>query len=397
MEESMENCKIVLKSGYTHASEKGNPWVYSDEIEGFSGTYENGDIVDVFNGRDHFIGRGFINDQSKISVRIMTRDQGEAVDEALIRRRLHSALRYRQQVMGGETSFRLVFGEADFLPGLTIDKYGDYYVIQSLALGMDRFKDTIVHILTEDFQAAGIIERSDVAVRKLEGMEEFKGFLTEPFDPVIQITENGIKYQVDLLNGQKTGFFLDQKENRRAIRRLVQGKTVLDCFTHTGSFALNAGASGAASVLGIDVSKEAIALAQANAELNGLAETVRFEAHNAFDLLPEWSREGRKFDVVILDPPAFTKSRGSIEGAKRGYREINLRGINLVEREGYLITCSCSHFMKEEVLRKTIAEAAAASGRQLRQVEFRTQSSDHPILLSLEETYYLKFFIFQVF
>lgn len=392
----MEQCIINLTPGKTHAVEKGNPWIYTDEIENFSGTYTNGDIVEVRNGKGWVVGKGFINDKSKIAIRIMTRDPAEAVDEELIRRRLKTAADYRRDVMAGEDSYRLIYGESDFLPGLTVDKYGDYYVLQSLALGIDRFKDSVVRILIEDYQAKGIIERSDVKVRELEGMEMFKGFLSEPFDPIITITENEVKYRVDLMNGQKTGFFLDQKENRRAIHRLVKNRSVLDCFTHTGSFALNAGFAGASSVLGIDVSEEAVALARENAALNGLTDRVAFEAHNAFDVLPAWSKEGRQFDVVILDPPAFSKSRGTIAGAIRGYREINLRGIKLVAPGGYLATCSCSHFMKEELLRRTIVEAANSAGRMLRQVEFRTQSADHPILMTSDETYYLKFFIFQV-
>ncbi|MFZ2257835.1 MAG: class I SAM-dependent rRNA methyltransferase [Clostridiaceae bacterium] len=392
----MEQCIINLKPGKTHAVEKGNPWIYSDEIENFSGTYTNGDIVEVRNGKGWSIGKGFINDKSKIAIRMMTRDPEEAVDDELIRRRLKTASDYRRDVMGAETSYRLIYGESDFLPGLTVDKYGEYYVIQSLALGIDRFKDAVVRILVEDYEAKGIIERSDVKVRELEGMAMTKGFLTEPFDPIITITENGVDYRVDLLNGQKTGFFLDQKENRRAIHRLVKNRSVLDCFTHTGSFALNAGLAGASSVLGIDVSADAVALAKENAELNGLSDRVQFEAHNAFDVLTAWSKEGRQFDVVILDPPAFTKSKGAIAGAVRGYREINLRGIKMVAPGGYLATCSCSHFMKEDLLRRTIVEAANSVGRTLRQVEFRTQSADHPILMTSDETYYLKFYIFQV-
>lgn len=393
----MPECIINLTAGKTHAVERGNPWIYTDEIENFAGSYENGDIVEVRNAKGFFVGRGFINDQSKIAVRILTRDPAEAVDGELIRRRLHQAAAYRRDIMPGAEAYRLVYGESDFLPGLTIDRYGDYYVLQSLALGIDRFKGVIVEILTGEFGAKGVIERSDVRVRELEGMQPWKGFLTEPFDPVITMTENGVKYKVDLMNGQKTGFFLDQKENRQAIHRLVRGRTVLDCFTHTGSFALNAGLAGASSVLGIDISEDAMAMARDNAELNGLTDRVRFEAHNAFDVLPAWSREGRSFDVVILDPPAFTKSRGSVSGAVRGYREINLRGIRMVAPGGYFISCSCSHFMKEDMLRRTIVEAAGNAGRLLRQVEFRTQSADHPILMTSDETYYLKFFIFQVF
>lgn len=393
----MESCIINLKPGKPHAAEKGHPWIYTDEIENFSGSYQNGDIVAVNNARGHFIGRGFINDQSKIAVRIMTRDIEEAADGALIRRRLHQAAAYRRDIMPDEEAFRLVFGESDFLPGLTIDRYGDYFVLQSLALGIDQFKPDVVRVLQDEFGAKGILERSDVKVRELEGMEPYKGYLSEEFDPVVTITENGVKYRVDLWNGQKTGFFLDQKENRRAIKRLVKGRSVLDCFTHTGSFALNAGLASASSVLGIDISQDAVALAKENAQLNGLDGTVSFEAHNAFDALPAWSREGKTFDVVILDPPAFTKSRGTVSGAVRGYRDINLRGLRMVAPGGYFITCSCSHFMKEEMLRRTIAEAANGAGKILRQVEFRTQSADHPILMSSEESYYLKFFIFQVF
>lgn len=393
----MAECVINLKAGKTHAVERGNPWIYTDEIENFAGSYENGDIVEIRNAKGFFVGRGFINDQSKIAVRILTRDPDEAVDDELIRHRLRQAAAYRRDIMPNTQAYRLVYGESDFLPGLTIDRYGDYYVLQSLALGIDRFKGVIVEILTGEFGARGIIERSDVRVRELEGMQPWKGFLTEPFDPVITMTENGVKYKVDLMNGQKTGFFLDQKENRQAIHRLVKDRTVLDCFTHTGSFALNAGLAGASSVLGIDISEDAVAMARDNAELNGLIDRVRFEAHNAFDVLPAWSREGRSFDVVILDPPAFTKSRGSVSGAIRGYREINLRGIRMVAPGGYFISCSCSHFMKEDMLRRTIVEAAGNAGRLLRQVEFRTQSADHPILMTSDETYYLKFFIFQVF
>lgn len=392
----MEKCSIYLSQGKSRRVEKGHPWVYTDEIENFSGEYTNGDIVDVYNQKGYFIGRGFINDNSKIAVRIMTRDINEEIDASFIERQIDMAFKYRLEVMGDEKSFRLVFGEADYLPGLTIDKYNDYYVIQSLALGIDKFKDDVVRILTNKYNAKGIIERSDVKVRELEGMEMFKGYLTEEFAPIVEIEENGVKYKVDLLNGQKTGFFLDQKENRRAIHRIVKDKTVLDCFTHTGSFALNAGIAGAKEVLGVDVSEDAVNIAKANAKLNNLEDKVKFEAHNAFDVLPLWAKEGRKFDVVILDPPAFTKSRNAIANAKKGYKEINLRGLKMVNKGGYFVTCSCSHFMSEDLLRQTIIEAARDAKRDLRQVEFRTQSADHPIFMASDETYYLKFYIFQV-
>ncbi len=387
--------KFYLYKGKGFKVEKGHPWVYTDEIEEYDGDYNNGDIVEVYNHRREFIGKGYINDQSKITIRLLTRDIDEDIDEDFFRRRLHTAWDYRKKVID-TSSCRMVFGEADLLPGLTIDKYEDYYVIQSLALGIDRYKYIIVKLLMEEFNAKGVYERSDAKVRELEGMEQKKGFLTEPFDTMVQITENGVKYYVDLENGQKTGFFLDQKENRKAIHKICKDAEVLDCFTHTGSFALNAGLAGARSVLGIDVSQHAVDCANENARLNNLQATVKFECHNAFDLLPKWSKEGRCFDVVILDPPAFTKSKDTVKSAVRGYKEINLRGIKMVKRGGYFVTCSCSHFFTEELFRKTIAEAALDARRTLRQVEFRTQAPDHPILWNSDESYYLKFVIFQV-
>lgn len=376
-------------------AEQGRPWIYTDEIKEYEGEYKNGDIVEVYNHKHYFIGKGYINDASKIAIRIMTRDINEEIDKEFFRRKFKAAWEYRKTVID-TSSCRLIFGEADFLPGLTVDKFEDYYVIQISTLGMDQFRDIIVQVLVEDFGAKGVYERSDIKTREIEGLEQTKGFLTEEFDTNVQIIENGVKYIVDLENGQKTGFFLDQKENRAAIHRICKDKEVLDCFTHTGSFALNAGIAGAKSVLGIDVSQHAVDCATRNAELNNLQDTVKFECHNAFDVLADWSREGRKFDVVILDPPAFTKSRGTINGAKRGYKEINLRGIKMVKKGGYFVTCSCSHYMAEDLLRKTIAEAAHDAHRSLRQIEFRTQSCDHPILWNSDESYYLKFFVFQV-
>ncbi|MGV3025259.1 class I SAM-dependent rRNA methyltransferase [Clostridium thermobutyricum] len=376
-------------------AEQGRPWIYTDEIKEYEGEYKNGDIVEVYNHKHYFIGKGYINDASKIAIRIMTRDINEEIDKEFFRRKFKAAWEYRKTVID-TSSCRLIFGEADFLPGLTVDKFEDYYVIQISTLGMDQFRDIIVQVLVEDFGAKGVYERSDIKTREIEGLEQTKGFLTEEFDTNVQIIENGVKYIVDLENGQKTGFFLDQKENRAAIHRICKDKEVLDCFTHTGSFALNAGIAGAKSVLGIDVSQHAVDCATRNAELNNLQDTVKFECHNAFNVLADWSREGRKFDVVILDPPAFTKSRGTINGAKRGYKEINLRGIKMVKEGGYFVTCSCSHYMAEDLLRKTIAEAAHDAHRSLRQIEFRTQSCDHPILWNSDESYYLKFFVFQV-
>lgn len=388
-------CKFYLYKGKGRNAENGHLWIYTTEIENFDGEYENGDIIEVYNFRHEFIGKGFINDVSKIAIRIMTRDINEEIDKEFFRKRLRAAWDYRKTVID-TSSCRFLFGEADFLPGLTIDKFEDYYVIQSLALGIDKYKDIVVNLLMEEYGAKGVYERSDARVRELEGMEQTKGFLTEPFDTMVEIVENGVKYFVDIENGQKTGFFLDQKENRAAIHRLCKDADVLDCFTHTGSFALNAGIAGAKSVLGVDISEHAIDFCRKNAELNGLSDTVKFECHNAFDILREWSRDKRQYDVVILDPPAFTKSRSTVDGATRGYKEINLRGMKLVKPGGYLITCSCSHFMKPDLFRDTIAEAARDAKRTLRQVEFRTQSADHPILWNSDESYYLKFYVFQV-
>ena len=389
------NSKFYLHKGKNKKAENGRPWIYIDEINEYDGDYENGDIVEVYNHKGYFIGKGYINDRSKITIRIMTRDKDEVINREFFKKRFDSAWEYRKTVID-TSSCRFIFGEADLLPGLTVDKFEDYYVIQISTLGMDKYRDIIVDILVNDFGAKGVYERSDLATREIEGLEQTKGFLTEPFDTNVQITENGVKYIVDLENGQKTGFFLDQKENRAAIHRICKDKDVLDCFTHTGSFALNAGIAGAKSVLGIDVSQHAVDCATRNSKLNNLQDIVKFECHNAFDVLSSWSKEGKQFDVVILDPPAFTKSRNTINGAKRGYKEINLRGLKMVKPGGYFITCSCSHYMSEDLLKSTINEAAHDAHRILRQVEFRTQSADHPILWNSDESYYLKFFIFQV-
>ncbi len=436
------NCKFYLHKGKNKRAEQGRPWIYIDEINEYDGEYENGDIVEVYNHKNYFIGKGYINDQSKITIRIMTRDINEEINEEFFKKRFAQAWDYRKTVID-TSSCRFIFGEADFLPGLTVDKFGDYFVIQISTLGMDKYRDIIVKILIEEYNAKGVYERSDIKTREIEGLEQTKGFLTQPFDTNIEIIENGVKYIVDLENGQKTGFFLDQKENRAAMHRICKGRDVLDCFTHTGSFALNAGIAGAKSVLGIDVSldqkenraamhrickgrdvldcfthtgsfalnagiagaksvlgidvsQHAIDCATRNAELNNLQDTVKFECHNAFDVLGDWSREGKQFDVVILDPPAFTKSRNTVNAAIRGYKEINLRGLKMVKSGGYFATCSCSHYMSEEQLKKTVLEAAHDARKTLRQIEVRTQSSDHPILWNSDESYYLKFFIFQV-
>ena len=387
--------KFYLHQGKNKKAEGGRPWIYIDEINEYDGEYENGDIVEVYNHKNYFIGKGYINDRSKITIRILTRNQEDEINRDFFIKRFQMAWDYRQTVID-TSSCRFIFGEADLLPGLTIDKFEDYYVIQIATFGMEQYRDLFVDILVNEYGAKGVYERSDLATREIEGLEQRKGFLTAPFDTNVQIIENGVKYIVDLENGQKTGFFLDQKENRAAIHRICKDKDVLDCFTHTGSFALNAGIAGAKSVLGIDVSEHAIECANTNAKLNGLENIVKFECHNAFDILSSWSKEGKQFDVVILDPPAFTKSKNTINGAKRGYKEINLRGLKMVKPGGYFATCSCSHYMSEDLLKSTINEAARDAHRTLRQVELRTQSADHPILWNSDESYYLKFFIFQV-
>jgi len=387
--------KFYLHQGKNKKAEGGRPWIYIDEINEYDGEYENGDIVEVYNHKNYFIGKGYINDKSKITIRILTREQDEEINKDFFKKRFEMAWDYRKTVID-TSSCRFIFGEADLLPGLTVDKFEDYYVIQIATFGMEQYRDLFVDILVNEYGAKGVYERSDLSTRLIEGLEQRKGFLTAPFDTNVEIIENGVKYIVDLENGQKTGFFLDQKENRAAIHRICKDKDVLDCFTHTGSFALNAGIAGAKSVLGIDVSAHAIECANTNAKLNGLEDIVKFECHNAFDLLSTWSKEGKQFDVVILDPPAFTKSKSTINGATRGYKEINLRGLKMVKSGGYFATCSCSHYMSEDLLKSTINEAARDAHRILRQVELRTQSADHPILWNSDESYYLKFFVFQV-
>ena len=346
------------------------------------------------------MGRGFINQNSKIRIRMMSRKPDQVIDREFLRSRVKAAWEYRKKTV--DTSCcRVIFGEADWLPGLVVDKFSDVLVVESLALGIDRWKEAIVEDLKEILSADGIgirgvYERSDAKERQKEGMERHKGFLGPEFDTRVQIVENNVTYMVDVKEGQKTGFFLDQKYNRLAVQRLCKDARVLDCFTHTGSFALNAGIAGAREVLGVDASRLAVDQAAENARLNGLEERVRFECQDVFELLPRLEDAGEKYDVVILDPPAFTKSRSTIRNAMKGYREINLRGLKLVKDGGYLATCSCSHFMDYENFTKVIAQAAASAHKRLRQVEFRTQAPDHPILWAAEESYYLKFYIFQV-
>ncbi|WP_198014879.1 class I SAM-dependent rRNA methyltransferase [Oribacterium sp. NK2B42] len=402
MSESLvSNGKIVLKKGEGRTIKEGGAWIFDNEIDRYEGEYENGDIITVSYFDGFFMGYGFINHNSKIRVRMLSRWRKEPIDREFLRERVKNAWEYRKTVVD-TSSCRVIFGEADWLPGLTVDKYEDVLVVESLALGIDRLKEMIledlVEILKEDgINIRGIYERSDAPVRKKEGMEPHKGFIGPEFDTDVLITENGVKYMVDVVNGQKTGFFLDQKYNRLSIHKLCKGKKVLDCFTHMGTFALNAGIAGAASVEGLDISELAVQQATANAERNGLSDTVHFRVADVLDELPKLNKAGEKYDVVILDPPAFTKSREATKAAIRGYREINMQGIKLVKDGGYLATCSCSHFMTPELFTKTIDEAANSVHRRLRQVEYRTQCSDHPILWAKDEnSYYLKFYIFQV-
>lgn len=391
---------VTLKKGEGRTVKAGGLWIFDNEIDSIMGGFTNGDLVEVRDFDGYPMGIGFINQNSKIRVRLLTRNVKAEINEAFFEKRLQNAWDYRKKVVD-TSSCRLVFGDADFLPGLVIDKFSDVLVVQSLALGIDRYKEMIVQLVKEillkdGIRIRGVYERSDAKEREKEGMQRIKGFLGEPFDTNVEIIENGVKYIVDVKDGQKTGFFLDQKYNRLAIQKLCKGERVLDCFTHTGSFALNAGIAGAKSVLGVDASELAIKQAEKNARLNGLENTVHFQCEDVFELLPELEKQGEKFDVVILDPPAFTKSRNSVKNAIKGYREINLRGMKLVKNGGYLATCSCSHFMSCELFTKTIHQAAGNVHKRLRQVEFRTQAPDHPILWAAEESYYLKFYIFQV-
>ena len=391
---------VTLKKGDGRTIKAGGMWIFDNEIDTIMGSFEDGDIVIVRDFDGYPMGRGFINRKSKIRIRMMSRKEGQEIDSAFIMGRVRDAWEYRKKTVD-ISSCRVIFGEADFLPGIVIDKFSDVLVVESLALGIDKFKLEIIEdlkqIMAEDgITIRGVYERSDAKVRLNEGMERVKGFIGEEFDTKVEIVENGVKYMVDVKDGQKTGFFLDQKYNRLAIQKLCRNAKVLDCFTHTGSFALNAGIAGAKSVLGVDASQLAVDQATENAALNGLSDTVHFQCADVFDLLPELERAGEKFDVVILDPPAFTKSRSSIKNAVKGYREINLRGMKLVKNGGYLATCSCSHFMDYELFTKTIHQAAQNVHKRLRQVEYRTQAADHPILWSADESYYLKFYIFQV-
>ncbi len=390
--------KFYLLKRISDRVANGHPWVFGNELnEKREGDPQPGDIVDLFSSNGSFVGRGYYNPASQIQIRLLTRDRAEAIDAAFFRRRIATAWAYRQQ-LGYRQNCRLIFGEADGLPALIIDKFGDYFSVQTLALGMDRWKPEIVAALQDIFSPAGIFERNDVPVRELEGLKQQKGFLSAPFDTTIVIEENGLRFNVDLENGQKTGYFLDQQDNRRAIQNMVQGADVLGAFTYTGTFEIHAGHYGAKSVLGLDISADAVAQANKNAALNGLEDKVRFETANAFDALKKWSKEegGMRYDVVMLDPPAFTKSRASIAKAITGYKEINLRGMKLIKPGGFLVTSSCTHLVGPQEFQKAIAAAAKDAKRTLRQVDWQTQSADHPIVWGIPATQYLKFLIVQV-
>ncbi len=387
--------KVFLRKKISRRVEMGHPWIFANEVNTTEGDLTGGVVADVYSHDKRFIGRGYVNPQSQIMVRLLTRNKAEVVNEQFFYNRILEAWKYRQQI-GYVQNCRLIYGEADELPQLIIDKFGDYFVIQTLALGIDVWKPAIVAALQQIFNPAGIYERNDVPVRELEGLQQQKGFLSEPFDTNITITENGVQFHVDIANGQKTGFFLDQQDNRRAIQHIVKGADVLGAFCYTGSFELNAAHYGAKSVLGLDISDKAIDMCNKNAALNNLQDICRFEAVNAFDVLKVWAKEGRQWDVVMLDPPSFTKTRDNIQKAITGYKEINLRGIKLVKPGGFLVTSSCTNLVQPELFLEIIYMAAKDAKRKLRQVVFNAQSADHPIIRGLENTHYLKFLIVQV-
>jgi 23S rRNA (cytosine1962-C5)-methyltransferase len=387
--------KVYLKKKISRRIESGHPWVFGNEVESVGEDAVDGGTVEVFTHDKKFVGRGYVNSKSQILVRLLTRDKSETIDDAFFFGRLKKAWEYRQK-LGYTDNCRLVFGEADDLPALIIDKFSDYFVIQTLALGIDRWKPAVVAALERLFQPKGIYERNDVPVRELEGLPQQKGFLSAPFDTNIPIRENGLQLYVDIANGQKTGYFLDQHDNRRAIEHIVKDGDVLGAFCYTGSFEAHAAHYGARSVLGLDISENAVAQARRNAEVNGLEQICTFEAVNAFDALKQWSREGRQYDVVMLDPPAFTKSRETIQKALAGYKEINLRGMKLVKKGGFLVTSSCTNLVQPGMFLETIHQASKDAKRKLRQVTFQAQASDHPIIDGWENTNYLKFLIVQV-
>jgi len=386
--------KVLIQKGKEKRIEAGHPWVYDNEISDVEGSYENGDIVDIYNWKKKFIGRGYINNNSKIRIRILTR-QKEEINKDFFRNRILKAWEYRKMVVD-TSSCRVVFGEADFIPGLIVDKFGDYLSLQTLSLGIEKHKDIIVEILDEVLEPKGIYERNDVSVRELEGLEQKKGFLKGPFDTKVVIFENEIKMLVDIENGQKTGYFLDQRENRAALKPFVKDAKVLDAFTHTGGFAIHAAYYGAKEVTAVDISELALEYVKINAELNNLQDKINVVLANVFDILKEYQKKGEKFDVIILDPPAFCKSKSALEGAYRGYKEINLRAMKILNPGGFLISCSCSHYMYPEIFRKMLLDAAKDAKRTLRFVETRFQAKDHPIISGYDESLYLKCEIMQV-
>lgn len=401
--------KLTITKKGERAARSGHPWVYGEEVTHVEGTYQTGDIVDVYSDKDRYLGTGFANDISKIRVRIVSRNANDRFDEAFWQRRVKYALDYRKTVMGDKdfACCRLIFGDADDMPGLTVDRYNDVLVAQTLCYGMNQVKPVIFKALVDELAAMGvtirgIYERNDVKVRELDGMEEYKGwyqadFLPQPGSVLTTIDENGILYDVDVENGQKTGFFLDQKYNRLAVAKIAAGKHVLDCFTHTGAFALNAAKGGAASVTAVDISQEAVDMTNENIRRNGLEDIVTAKQANVFDLLTDLAdHKCHDYDFIILDPPAFTKSGHTVHNAIRGYKEINLKAMKLLPRGGYLATCSCSHFMRDDLFRRMLHDAAKDAGVRLRQIEGRQQSPDHPILWNVPETNYLKFYLFQV-
>lgn len=386
---------VYLKRKISPRVANGHPWVFANEVEKIDGDVQGGDIVELFSHDKKFIGKGYINPKSQILVRLLSRSKTDTINEDYFVERIRQCWEYRKKI-GYTENCRLVFGEADSLPQLIIDKFNDYFVIQTLALGIDVWKPAIVKALNTIFQPKGIYERNDVPVRELEGLTQQKGFLSAPFDTNIIINENGLRFHVDIENGQKTGYFLDQQDNRRAIEHISKDADVLGAFTYTGTFEIHAAHYGAKSVLGLDISANAVAQANRNAELNGVQDRCRFETANAFDVLKQWGKDGRQYDVVMLDPPAFTKSRETIQKAITGYKEINLRGMKLVRPGGFLVTSSCTNLVNPEMFLQVIDMAAKDARRRIRQVTFQTQASDHPIIWGMENTHYLKFLVVQV-